>query len=87
MYSTNVVVSNSLGLHARPAAQIAMRAGHARPDVWLISGNEKADAKSVISILMLACQRGNIVTIKVEHRMDVEILNNIKALIESESLQ
>jgi phosphocarrier protein HPr len=87
MYSTNVVVSSKLGLHARPAAQIAMRAEHAKSGVWLISGNEKADAKSVISILMLACQKGSVVTVRVEHRMDVEILNNIKSLIEDEKFQ
>ncbi len=86
MYSANVVVSNKLGLHARPAAQIAKRAERARAGVWLISGNEEADAKSVISILMLACQRGTVVTIRAEHRMDIEVLNNIKALIENDSL-
>lgn len=83
MYSTNVVVSGKLGLHARPAAQIAMRAGHARSDIWLISGNETADAKSVISILMLACRKGSVVTVKAEHRMDIDIIKNIAWLIES----
>lgn len=87
MYSTNVVVSNELGLHARPAAQIAMRAERARAGVWLIAGDEKADARSVICILMLGCQKGSVVTVKVEHKMDIEILNNIKALIESNSLK
>jgi phosphocarrier protein len=84
MYSTNVVVSNKLGLHARPAAQIAKSAGHARSDVWLISGDETADAKSVISILMLACRKGSVITVKAEHRMDIDIINNIAWLIESD---
>ncbi len=87
MLSTNVVVSDELGLHARPAAQIAMRAERAKAGVWLISGGEKADARSVICILMLGCKRGSVVTVKVEHRMDIEILNNIKALIENNSLK
>lgn len=87
MLSANVVVSNELGLHARPAAQIAMRAELARAGVWLISGDEKADARSVICILMLGCKKGSVVTVRVEHQMDIEILNNIKTLIESDSLK
>lgn len=87
MLSTNVVVANEFGIHARPAAQIAMKAERAKAGVWLISGNEKADARSMICILLLRCQKGSVVTISVEHKMDVEILNNIKALIENESLK
>lgn len=83
MYSTNVVVSNEFGLHARPAARIAKRAEHARSDIWLISGNETADAKSVISILMLACRKGSVITVKAEDRTDVDVLNNIAWLIEN----
>jgi phosphocarrier protein len=83
MFSSDVIVANELGLHARPAAQIAMRADRAKSDIWIISGNEKADARSVIDILLLSCRKGSLITVKAENRFDLDILNDIKLIIEN----
>lgn len=83
MFSSHAVVANELGLHARPAAQIAMRAERAKSDIWIISGDEKADARSVIDILLLSCPKGALVTVKAEDRSDFDIINNIKSVIEN----
>ncbi len=85
MLSTNVTVANELGLHARPAAQIAMRAERAKSNIWIISGNAKADAKSVIDILLLSCRKGSVITVKAEDRFDLDILNHIKSVIENKT--
>ena len=86
MLSTNVTVADELGLHARPAAQIAIRAERAKSNIWIISGNAKADARSIIDILLLSCRKGSLVTVKAEDRFDLDILNNIRSVIESKTV-
>lgn len=53
-------VSNRLGLHARAAAQLVRCAGKFKATFRLerIDGSASADAKSILSVLMLAATRG-----------------------------
>ena len=81
--SREVKLVNSLGLHARPAAQIAMLASKTRSGVWMISDGEQVDAKSIIDILSLYCPKGTLVRFAVENPDDIEILNAIAALAEN----
>ena len=77
------VIINNFGLHARPAAKIAEIAQKAKSRVWLIRGDEKVDASSIIDILTLACLKGTTVTLQIEDQADIEILNVISELIEN----
>ena len=78
----DVIVTNPLGLHARPAAMIAKLAMKAQSNVWMIKNGEHVDASSIIDILSLACAKDCRITLKVNHPSDVEILNEIIALFE-----
>ncbi|MFW6324365.1 MAG: HPr family phosphocarrier protein [Desulfovibrionales bacterium] len=53
-----VCVLNDLGLHARPAGRLAQEAQKFTADVFLISGEQKVNAKSILDILTLAASRG-----------------------------
>lgn len=79
---TDVIVRNSLGLHARPAAMIAKLAMSATGNIWLTVGNETVDATSIIDILSLACMDGTRLTIEVESASDIDILKQIRSLFE-----
>jgi phosphocarrier protein HPr len=80
--STNITINNDLGLHARPAAQIATIANHAQSKVWLIKDDEKVDASSIVDILTLACIKGTELKLEVEDQADIHILNRIAELAE-----
>jgi len=82
-FSKDLTIINELGLHARSAAKIAKIAKDARSKVWVIKDNEKADAKSVIDILTLACGKGSEITVKIESQMDIDILNSIAELVKN----
>src|SRR2546425_9333307 len=60
MVELTVTVTNSLGLHARAAAQLVRTANRFQSNVRLerIDGSARADAKSILSVLMLAASRG-----------------------------
>ncbi len=81
--SRTFLVNNRLGLHARPAASIAKFAQQASSDVWLIKGDEKADASSIIDILTLACTQGTSITVEITDNNDTPILENIAHLFET----
>ncbi len=81
-FSKEVVIVNELGLHARSAGRIAKLAQNAKSTIWLIKDNEKADASSIIDILTLACPKGSKITLSTDSQLDLDIINDIKALVE-----
>ena len=76
-------IINELGLHARSAAQIAEIARASRGNVWVMKGDEKADASSVMDILTLLCEKGTKIRIIIEDPADNDILNAIVDLVEN----
>ncbi len=85
--SRDVVIINELGLHARSAAGIAKLAQNAKSKVWLIMGEERVDASSIIDILSLACSKGSKITLKIDEESDIDILNEIIELIKKVFLE
>lgn len=60
MVECRVVVVNRLGLHARAASQVVRLANRFQSAIKLEreDGSASADAKSILSVLMLAAARG-----------------------------
>ena len=82
-FSKDAEIVNDLGLHARCAAKIAELARKAKSKVWLHKGDETVDAKSMIDILTLACEKGTAIRVYVEAPSDEDTLNSIIALVKS----
>lgn len=51
-----VVLSNKMGLHARPSTQIATTASRFSSDIHITKDGMVVDAKSVLELLMLAAE-------------------------------
>lgn len=60
MVEHRVIITNRLGLHARAAAQLVRLAGRFNSMLRLerVDGGGSADARSILSVLMLAASRG-----------------------------
>lgn len=58
-----VFVQDSLGLHARPAARLALLAQQFQAEVHLEHAGRRANAKSILDILSLAAARGTSLTL------------------------
>jgi phosphocarrier protein len=54
-----VVLTNKLGLHARPSTQIATTASRFAADIHIAKDGVTVDAKSVLELLMLAAECGS----------------------------
>ena len=61
-----VRVKNSLGLHARPATMIVKLLQGTMSDVSFTYRKETINAKSIMSILMLAATKNSLITIVVD---------------------
>lgn len=61
-----VQVKNRLGLHTRPATMIVKMLQHCKSDVQFTCRKETVNAKSILSILMLAAKRNSRITITID---------------------
>jgi phosphocarrier protein len=62
----HVIVTNPLGIHARPAAQIVQTASKFQSEIMLIKGGKKVNGKSMLGVMTLAAETGSVVTIRAE---------------------
>lgn len=62
----DITIINRLGLHARACAKLVKAAAHYESRVELLQGDESADAKSIMSLMMLAAPQGSQLTLKAE---------------------
>ncbi|MFA6216543.1 MAG: HPr family phosphocarrier protein [Candidatus Omnitrophota bacterium] len=61
-----VVVQNSQGLHARPAAVFVQIANKFDSRINVIRDNEKVNGKSIMGILMLGAEKGSVIELEAE---------------------
>lgn len=61
-----VRVKNPLGLHARPATMIVKLLQECKSHVFFTYKKETVNARSIMSILMLAASKNSLITICVE---------------------
>ena len=61
-----VKIVNELGLHARPAAEFVRAANVFRSEIWIIKGEERFSAKSIIEVLMANLNCGDTAVIEGE---------------------
>jgi phosphotransferase system HPr (HPr) family protein len=85
MLEKRILIVNRLGLHARAAARLVRTASAYRSSVRLerADGSAVADAKSILSVLLLAASRGTELRLTVEGEDEREALAAVCALIES----
>lgn len=63
MVEQNVVVRLETGLHARPAARFVQEANQYQSDIYIVKGNKKVNAKSIMGVMSLAVSQGTEITI------------------------
>lgn len=63
MAEKKVIVQLETGLHARPAALFVQEANNFSSEIFVIKGNKKVNAKSIMGIMSLAVSRGTEITI------------------------
>ena len=83
MLTKEIFVSNTLGIHARPAALIVQTAGPFDCEVVLEKDGAAANAKSIMSVMMLAAACKTKIVIKASGKDEEKAVEALVKLFES----
>ncbi|MGB2816456.1 MAG: HPr family phosphocarrier protein [Burkholderiaceae bacterium] len=83
MISREFRISNKLGLHARPSAQLTQVAGKFASEIYIAKNGRRVNAKSIMGVMMLAAGPGATVTVDAEGPDEGQAIDAIAALIAS----
>jgi len=75
-----IQVINRLGLHARPAALLVQKASRFQSEIRLVKDEYELNAKSIMSVMMLAAEMGSFITIKAWGEDEVQAVEEIAKL-------
>jgi phosphocarrier protein HPr len=81
MQKIQVNVTNALGIHARLSAKIAQLASTFSCSVWLAAKGRRADARSVVAVMLLAAAVGSTITIEASGPDEKEAIDALADLI------
>ena len=62
--STEIVISNKYGLHARPAAEFVKLANRFASEIWVRKDDVEVSGKSIMGVMMLAAEHGAPISIR-----------------------
>lgn len=77
------VISNRLGIHARPAALFAKTANRFASDIRVMKDGLEINGKSIMGIMMLAAAQGNAITIRAEGSDEKSAIEALEELLEN----
>lgn len=80
MQSREIVVTNKLGIHARPAGMIVDITGKAKSDITLEYEGNKVNAKSILNVMMLAITPGSTVKFIANGEDEDQVLDKLEQL-------
>ena len=84
MVQRTVVIRNTLGIHARPAALLVQGASRFKSEVFLSKGAvQRINGKSIMGVMMLAAEQGAEVTIETDGEDEGEAMEAMASLLES----
>jgi phosphocarrier protein len=82
MTQQQVEITNRLGLHARAAAKLVHTANAFQSQVFVGTGEEEVNAKSILGLLTLAATKGTPLTVRAEGDDEEAAVRAVVALFE-----
>ena len=78
-----MVIVNSMGLHARPAAKLVQTVLQFQSDVQVSVNGQRVNAKSIMGLLTLAAAQGTQMTVTAQGPDAEQAMNAVRELIAS----
>lgn len=78
MIKEEIIITNRLGIHARPAALLAQESGKFKSDILLIKEGIEINAKSIMGIMMLAAEKGSKLKLAITGADEIEAYKALK---------
>jgi len=83
MIEQQLEIVNKLGLHARAAAKLVNTAARFASQTTVEFAGQSADAKSIMSVMMLAASQGSTITLRCQGDDQELAMKSLKELIEN----
>jgi phosphocarrier protein len=81
MIEERLVLTNAVGLHARPAAMLVKCAAKYKSMVTIKGNNKSANAKSIIAVLSMGLACGDEIIVAAEGIDEKECIEELKGLV------
>jgi phosphocarrier protein len=83
MISREVTITNTIGLHARPATFFIQKANFYKSSILIEKDNRKVNAKSLLGVLSLGIAKGMTVTLTADGQDEDAAIDGLVSLINS----
>lgn len=83
MISREVTITNSIGLHARPATFFIQKANSYKSSIWVEKDDRRVNAKSLLGVLSLGIAQGMTVTLIADGQDEETALDGLEELIQT----
>ena len=84
MISRSVMISKSVGLHARPATFFVQKANCYKSSIWVEKEDCRVNAKSLLGVLSLGISKGTEITVIADGADEAEAIDGLVALVDGE---
>jgi len=82
MISRSVTITNSVGLHARPATFFVQKANCYKSSIWVEKEDCRVNAKSLLGVLSLGITQNTSITIIADGNDEADAIEGLVALID-----
>ena len=81
MIEQDIEIINKLGLHARASAKLVNTASRFSSSVMIEFAGQQGDAKSIMSMMMLAASKGSMIKLTIDGNDEQEAMTAVTTLI------
>ena len=83
MVKKDVIITNNIGLHARPATFFIQKANSFQSSIWIEKDDRKVNAKSLLGVLSMGIAKGMTVTLIADGKDEEVAINGLVDLIQT----
>ena len=83
MISRDIVITNTIGLHASPASFFIQKASSYKASIWIERGDRKVNAKSLLGVLSLGIAKNMTITLIADGVDENAAISGLVELIDS----
>ena len=80
MISREITITNTIGLHARPATFFIQKANGYKCSIWVEKEDRKVNAKSLLGVLSLGIAQGMTIKLIADGADEAEALDGLEML-------
>ena len=87
MTTKTITVTNTVGLHARPATLFIQKANEYKSSLWIERGDRRVNAKSLLGVLSLGVTKGTEITVIADGPDEEAAVEALVSLVSSNSAE